>query len=103
LDPASIDVLAAHRDRLTSPAPRTMSAVDGFVFTDDPTGQRPWLPNRVPNASSCIDAKPVSTRSGCTISAISWPLACSPPALHTPARSTMTPCSTALCRLEFHV
>jgi integrase len=46
LDPASIDVLAGHRDRLTSRTQRTVSAVDGFVFTDDPSGQRPWLPNR---------------------------------------------------------
>jgi integrase len=48
LDPASVKLLVAHRLRADERA-RHVGGVTGggFVFTDDPAGRRPWLPNRV--------------------------------------------------------
>ena len=40
----SIELLAAHRDRAST---RSGGLTDGFVFSTDPAGRRPWRPNWV--------------------------------------------------------
>lgn len=44
IDPASVELLVAHRDRARA---RSGGLTDGFVFSTDPAGRRPWPPNRV--------------------------------------------------------
>jgi integrase len=44
LDPVSIGLLAAHHDRAST---RSGGLTDGFVFSTDPAGRRPWQPNWV--------------------------------------------------------
>jgi integrase len=49
LDAATLDALAAHRRRLDTDARRDGRAIaaDGYMFSSDPTGRRPWRPDRV--------------------------------------------------------
>jgi integrase len=48
LDPASIDLLIEHRHRADERAQHLGGVTgDSFVFTDEPAGRQPWLPNRV--------------------------------------------------------
>ena len=44
IDPTSVELLATHVDRART---RCQGVSDGFVFSDDPDGRRPWPPNRV--------------------------------------------------------
>jgi integrase len=44
IDPASVELLVAHRDRARA---RSGGLTDAFVFSDDPAGRQPWPPNRV--------------------------------------------------------
>ncbi len=44
LDPVSTELLAVHRDRAST---RSGGLTDGFVFSTDPDGRRPWQPNWV--------------------------------------------------------
>ena len=44
LDPVSIELLAAHHARASI---RSGGLTDGFVFSTDPAGRRPWQPNWV--------------------------------------------------------
>lgn len=48
LDRATLDALAAHRRRVDIDARRDgrTTAADGYVFSSDPTGRRPWRPDR---------------------------------------------------------
>jgi integrase len=47
LDQTSLELLAAHQKRAASRWHRADLSPGHFVFTDDPSGLRPWLPNRV--------------------------------------------------------
>lgn len=49
LDRSSLEVLARHHDRMSDRAQRHGVTIDrlGFVFSNDPSGKRPWSPNRV--------------------------------------------------------
>jgi integrase len=47
LDEASLALLEAHRARMIGIETSSPPVEHRFVFTDDPTGHRPWLPNRV--------------------------------------------------------
>ena len=48
LDPASVELLVEHRHRADERAQHAAGVTgDSFVFTDDPAGRQPWLPNRV--------------------------------------------------------
>ena len=49
LDPTTLEALAAHRRRVDTDARRNgrTIAADAYVFSGDPTGRRPWRPDRV--------------------------------------------------------
>jgi integrase len=49
LDPASVEVLAAHADRVRTATGGRLRR-EGFVFSDDPHGTGAWKPNRVTKA-----------------------------------------------------
>ena len=42
LDLASVELLATHRDRTLR---RSTDRIDGFMFSNDLAGRRPWQPN----------------------------------------------------------
>jgi integrase len=47
IDRTTLELLARHRTRSYVRTTLAPTVGDRFVFTDDPFGQRPWLPNRV--------------------------------------------------------
>jgi len=86
LDAETLDVLVAHRATAKARAEDVgaVLSANAFVFSVRPDGAKPWLPNWVTSGSSPPGVPPAFRTSGCTTSATSWLLRCSPRASPSP-------------------
>jgi integrase len=103
LDRETLGILKKHRELAEARKAGVELRSNAFVFSRDPDGAAPWLPNWTTKEFVAARRKAGLVHSGCTTSATSWPPRCSPPASPSsqcrsdsatpecPPRSTSTP------------